>query len=115
MNYVLSFLPALFTDEVNNGSSSPGSSSSAATEDERPVEATLYYFGGRGRADQIRSAHHHLVNSLLIASCPLIDDNSILLFMQMDASGQRRQIQTSHREYPGKVFSTSGPRKKTRI
>lgn len=56
MNYVLGFLPVLFTDELTNEttSSSRGSYSSVIDHDNRPIEAILYYFKGRGRADQIR-------------------------------------------------------------
>ena len=63
MNYIFSFVPALFTDEVNDGSTTGGgggsgaygsSSSAIHAEDNRPIEATLYYFAGRGRADQLR-------------------------------------------------------------
>ena len=56
MNYVLGFLPVLFTDELTNEttSSSRGSYSSVIDNDNRPIEAILYYFKGRGRADQIR-------------------------------------------------------------
>lgn len=63
MNYVISFLPALFTDEMASEGTAVSSSSSAAAgtqHDSRTVEATLYYFGGRGRADQIRLAAAHL-------------------------------------------------------
>ena len=83
MNYVLGFLPALFTDELTNEttSSSRGSYSSVVDDDNRPVEAILYYFGGRGRADQLRFVSlyfhsginlHVIILIILVIECSFV-------------------------------------------